>query len=494
MLKISAHKESFTSIKADVAIVFVINKNTKHKWIDQKFLHDLAYQHKSPVLHQQAKTLYIPLGSLEVDSMREAGATAIKTLKSYPFKSAKIGFYTLPKSSDTSIMAAFTLGALLGDYSFDTFLSKKQSSSLREILISLESYDTDSAGATKERVQDFSKQLDEIKIITKSVNITRDLVNTPPQIATPKYLANYAQDLIKGTNLSCKILKKQELKKEKMGAYLAVAKASSKSPRLIHLSYKPKNPQKKVVLVGKGLTYDSGGLSLKPSDYMTTMKADKSGGCAVLGIMLAAEKLGLPLEIHGIIGACENMIGGNAYKPDDVLISREGKSIEIGNTDAEGRLVLADCLSYAQDLDPDVLIDFATLTGACVVGLGEYTSGVMGYNQKLQLDFTQSALDSGELVAILPFNRHIKKLIESKIADVSNVSSSRYGGAISAGMFLGEFIRESYKDKWLHIDIAGPAFVAKEWDINPYGASGAGVRMGVRFLQDISKISKARKQ
>ena len=325
MLKISAHKESFTSIKADVAIVFVINKNTKHKWIDQKFLHDLAYQHKSPVLHQQAKTLYIPLGSLEVDSMREAGATAVKTLKSYPFKSAKIGFYTLPKSSDTSIMAAFTLGALLGDYSFDTFLSKKQPSSLREILISLESYDTDSAGATKERVQDFSKQLDEIKIITKSVNITRDLVNTPPQIATPKYLANYAQDLIKGTNLSCKILKKQELKKEKMGAYLAVAKASSKSPRLIHLSYKPKNPQKKVVLVGKGLTYDSGGLSLKPSDYMTTMKADKSGGCAVLGIMLAAEKLGLPLEIHGIIGACENMIGGNAYKPDDVLISRERK-------------------------------------------------------------------------------------------------------------------------------------------------------------------------
>lgn len=491
MLKVSAHKESFAQLKADVAIVLIIKKKTKHKWIDQEFLRALDYQAKSPLYHQQAKTLYIPLESLDVDSMREAGATTIKALKSYPFKSAKIGFYAQDsKHNSDATMLAYALGAMLGGYSFDKFLSKKQPSALREMLISLESYTTDSVSATKERAQHFSKQLDEMKIIAHSVNIARDLVNTPPQIATPKYLASYAQELVKDTALSCKILKKQELKKQKMGAYLAVAKASSKSPRLIHLSYKPKNPKKKVVLVGKGLTYDSGGLSLKPSDYMVTMKADKSGGCAVLGIMNAVAKLELDIEIHGIIGACENMIGGNAYKPDDVLISREGKSIEIGNTDAEGRLVLADCLSYAQDLEPDVLIDFATLTGACVVGLGEYTSGVMGYNQKLQLDFTQSALDSGELVAILPFNRHIKKLIESKIADVSNVSSSRYGGAISAGMFLGEFIRESYKDKWLHIDIAGPAFVAKEWDINPYGASGSGVRMGIQFLSDLSQRSK----
>ncbi|BAM31964.1 leucyl aminopeptidase [Helicobacter cinaedi CCUG 18818 = ATCC BAA-847] len=186
--------------------------------------------------------------------------------------------------------------------------------------------------------------------------------------------------------------------------------------------------------------------------------------------------------MHSIVGAAENMIGGNAYKPDDVLYSREGKSIEVRNTDAEGRLVLADCLSYAQDLKPDILIDFATLTGACVVALGEYTSGIMGHNDKLKLEFEKIALDSGELMACLPFYRHLKKLIESKIADVCNVGSSRYGGAISAGLFLSEFIRDEYKDKWLHIDIAGPAYVEKEWDINPSGGSGAGVRAGIEFI------------
>ena len=212
-----------------------------------------------------------------------------------------------------------------------------------------------------------------------------------------------------------------------------------------------------------------------------TMKADKSGGCAVLGIISAIAKLRLPLEVHGIIGAVENMIGGNAYKPDDILSSREGKSIEVRNTDAEGRLVLIDCLSYAQDLKPDYLIDIATLTGACVVGLGEYTFGIMGHNEELKSAFEREALQSGELVAKLPFNSHIRKLIDSKIADICNVSSTRYGGAISAGMFLGEFIRKENEDKWLHLDIAGPAYVEKEWDINPYGASGAGVRACVEF-------------
>ena len=281
--------------------------------------------------------------------------------------------------------------------------------------------------------------------------------------------------------IECKILSKKEIESEKMHSLLAVSRASNQEPKVIHLSYKGANPKAKLVFVGKGLTYDSGGLSLKPSDFMVTMKADKSGGCAVLGIISAIAKLRLPLEVHGIIGAVENMIGGNAYKPDDILSSREGKSIEVRNTDAEGRLVLIDCLSYAQDLKPDYLIDIATLTGACVVGLGEYTFGIMGHNEELKSAFEREALQSGELVAKLPFNSHIRKLIDSKIADICNVSSTRYGGAISAGMFLGEFIRKENEDKWLHLDIAGPAYVEKEWDINPYGASGAGVRACVEF-------------
>jgi leucyl aminopeptidase len=272
-----------------------------------------------------------------------------------------------------------------------------------------------------------------------------------------------------------------------MGAMLAVSRASRHKPRLIHLSHKPKNAKKKVVLVGKGLTYDSGGLSLKPSDFMVTMKSDKSGGSAVLGIMDAVAKLNLPIEVHGIVGAVENMIGGDAYKPDDVLYARNGKSIEVRNTDAEGRLVLADCLCYAQDeiKDIDYILDFATLTGACVVGVGEYTNGIMGNNDTLNNKVIKYSLKSGENAALLPFNRYLRKLIKSDIADVCNIASSRYGGAITAGMFLDNFIEEKYKQKWAHIDIAGPAFVESSWGYNPKGASGAGVRLAVEFIKNL---------
>lgn len=276
-----------------------------------------------------------------------------------------------------------------------------------------------------------------------------------------------------------------------MEAFLAVARASVHKPYLVHLSYKPKCAKEeklpKFVFVGKGLTYDSGGLSLKPGDYMTTMKADKSGACAVIGILEAIAKLGIKAEVHGILGLAENMIGGDAYKPDDILRARNQKTIEVRNTDAEGRLVLADCLSFAGDLKPDFLIDLATLTGACVVGLGDYTTGIMGYNKKLKEEFAKVAFEVGELTGILPFNPYLKKLLKSEIADLCNIPSSRYGGAITAGMFLGEFVEESLKDKWLHLDIAGPAYVEKAWGMNPFGASGIGVCACVEFVKSKAK-------
>jgi leucyl aminopeptidase len=240
--------------------------------------------------------------------------------------------------------------------------------------------------------------------------------------------------------------------------------------------------------VGKGLTYDSGGLSLKPSDYMVTMKSDKSGACAVLGILKAVSELGLPIEVHGIIGATENMIGGNAYKPDDILKAKNGTTIEVRNTDAEGRLVLADCLCYAQEkIAPDYLLDYATLTGACVVALGEYTTGVMGHDRALKHSFSKAAANAGELTATLPFNRYLKKLLKSEVADICNISASRYGGAITAALFLDRFIEEPYKERWLHLDIAGPAYVEKAWGYNPAGASGAGVRMSVKWFEQLVK-------
>ncbi|TQV61879.1 MAG: leucyl aminopeptidase, partial [Sulfurovum sp.] len=224
-----------------------------------------------------------------------------------------------------------------------------------------------------------------------------------------------------------------------------------------------------------------------PSDYMVTMKSDKSGGSAVLGILKAVNELGLDVEVHGFVGAVENMIGGDAYKPDDVLIAKNGKTIEVRNTDAEGRIVLADVLSLAQQRveDLDYIFDMATLTGACVVAVGHYTSGVMGFSDEVKDKVIKSANVSGELASKLDFNRHLKKTIKSEIADVCNISSTRYGGAITASMFLSEFIEEKNRDKWVHIDIAGPAFVEHTWAENPYGASGAGVRMMTTLIENL---------
>ena len=301
-------------------------------------------------------------------------------------------------------------------------------------------------------------------------------------------MAELAKKIAKDSNLECTIHGEKYLEKNGMNAMLSVGRASIHESKLIHLAYKPENAKKKVVLVGKGLTYDSGGLSLKPADYMVTMKSDKSGGSAVLGIMSAVAKLNLPIEIHGIVGAVENMIGGDAYKPDDVLKAKNGKTIEIRNTDAEGRLVLADCLCYAQDEieDIDYIFDYATLTGACVVGVGEYTIGVMGNDTILKRDVVANTLQAGEYATTLPFNRFLRKTIKSEIADICNIANTRYGGAITAGLFLDNFIYEENKDKWAHLDIAGPAFVEKAWGYNPHGASGAGVRATLQFFKNLN--------
>ncbi|STP12549.1 aminopeptidase [Helicobacter mustelae] len=467
--------EKFGKNKAEARVVFVVNKELKHPWNPEKKFKEFHYKGEGNFFDQESKTLYLGIPKLDSDSLREGGYNAVRFFENYGFESLEVGAY-----GNQENMYALVLGMLFGVYRFDAYKSNKKQNPIKEVFIANEGYEGDFSLPG-------SAEIKKAKIITEAVFAVRDKINTCPADATPEDLAKWAREVANAHRLECVILDEKDLEKEKMGAFLAVNRASIHPPRLIHLSYKHKNPKAKIVIVGKGLTYDCGGLSLKPSDFMVTMKADKSGGCAAIGIMQVVASLELEVELHTIVGATENMIGGDAYKPDDVLRSREGKSIEVRNTDAEGRLVLADCLSYAQDLKPDFLLDFATLTGACVLGLGEYTSGIMGYNEALKARFEEQALKSGELMARLPFNRHLEKLIESKVADICNISSSRYGGAITAGLFLGAFIREEYKDKWLHIDIAGPAYVEKDWDINPHGGSGAGVRACVEFLCEIIK-------
>lgn len=459
-----------------IEVVFVTkdsilnNKDIK----DLSLLQEMNYKAKGNFYAQTNKILYVGLENFNPLSYENAACSAIKTLKNLNAMEVFCNYTGL----DSVIQFHITQGFLLGNYEYKGLKSKNENEEQSDIAIILVNANEDI--------------LKKAQIICDQVNFVREVVNTPPNIANSVYLSDLAQNETmkvakhnKNAEIKATIKSNSYLEEQKMGAFLAVNQASNFPAFLAHLSYKPKNPRKKVAIVGKGLVYDTGGLSLKPADYMTTMKADKGGACAVLGAFLAVAQLGLDIELHAIMGITDNAIGKNAYRPDDILVSREKKSIEVKNTDAEGRLVLADCLSYAQDLEVDMIIDFATLTGACVVALGEYTSGVMGFNEELKTKFVESALKSGELAHTLPFNSHLKKLIESKVADVSNTSSSRYGGAITAGLFLAEFIREEYKEKWLHIDIAGPAYVEKEWGVNPCGASGAGVRACIEFLSNI---------
>ncbi|KAA6228421.1 MULTISPECIES: leucyl aminopeptidase [unclassified Campylobacter] len=471
-------------IKADFEINFVQEKNLKPFSAYKNFFKLANYKGEGVCFDMNLKKVFVELKSLEHEDIRLAFFNAIKAICKLNIKSVKAP--CIISGCTGQSFASMAEGILFANYDFDKYKSEKTPSSLVNVFIANDEINKKEVDLNKGKIG-----IERGVILANATNFVKDIVNEVPEIYTPLKMAEDAKNLAKThKNITCKVYDEKFLEKEKMNAFLAVNKASIHPPRLIHLSYKHTKAKQRVVFVGKGLTYDSGGLSLKPSDYMLTMKADKSGAAAAMGIIKAVCELNLELEVHAILGVTENMIAGNAYKPDDVLISREGVSIEVRNTDAEGRLVLADCLSYAQDLKPDLLIDMATLTGACVVGLGEYTSGILGNNEELQNAFYQSSKRSGEFTTILHFNPYLKELIKSKIADVSNTASSRYGGAITAGLFLDKFIRKEYKDKWLHLDIAGPAYTEKAWGYTSFGAGGAGVRMCVAFLMSLLRAKK----
>lgn len=470
-MNIKLIEKELSEVLADINIVF-IKKDELSECEHADILEKAGFkaEQESICFLYERGLLFCGVDSKKSDDIRAATAVVIKALKSSNFKSAKISIMS------KSIINALVEGVVLGGYEFNDYKSEPKLSAFEEIF--LVSSDLD---YTK-----VEESFTEALIVANATNFTRDIVNKAPQEINPQTLSDLAQKLAKENSLECNILNEDALAKENMGAMLAVGRASIHESALIHLSYKPANPKKVISLVGKGLTYDSGGLSLKPATSMVTMKMDKAGACAVLGIIKAASELKLDIEIHAFIGAVENMIGGNAYKPDDVLVSRSKTTIEVRNTDAEGRLVLADVLDYAQDsVKADYIFDFATLTGACMIALGQYTTGLMGHSHKLKHDISRAGSDAGEMISSLPFNKHLKKLLKSEIADISNTASKPYGGAITAGMFLDKFIRDENKNKWMHFDIAGTAYTEAPWDCNVYGATGAGVRLMCEFLKNI---------
>jgi leucyl aminopeptidase len=471
-------------IEAHVELIVVANKDLNHDFVqDKKLLKKAGFKagENETCLLISKNRLYVGVDKINDKNLRVAMAKAIQALASTKYKQLKVASY-MQKKDSTSTLRAMVEGFLLGAYRFDTYKTQKSKQPIKDIIISLEEYH-----AFELDMEACANAIEEGQITADATNFARDIVNTTPDDCYPKVLANIAEALSEELDLTCTVLKPKAIKKEKMEALLAVARASRHTPRVIHLSHKPKNPKAVISLIGKGLTYDSGGLSLKPGASMVNMKLDKSGACAVLGIMKAVAEMNLEVEVHGFIGAVENMIGGNAYKPDDVLVAKNGKTIEVRNTDAEGRLVLADVLGYAQqEVEADYLFDFATLTGASMMAVGQYTSSIMGNSKKPKKMIKKAAKASGELVTALDFNNYLRKALKSNVADISNIANTPYGGAITAGLFLDEFINKENKKKWVHVDIAAPAYVEHAWGENPVGASGAGVRMMIRLLEALA--------
>ncbi len=318
-----------------------------------------------------------------------------------------------------------------------------------------------------------------------ATKMARDLVNEQAAVANPSLLAKVAEEIAnQNSQISCTVYDVKELEEMGAHAFLGIARGADTPPKFIVLEYMPKNkPQTKktVALVGKGITFDTGGVNVKPEGYMTAMKQDMAGGAAVLGVFSALNVIKPSFRVLGIIAATPNVVSGKSILPGDVVHAMNGKSIEVQHTDAEGRVTLADSLSYAVKQKATEIIDIATLTGACMVGLGTGIAGMMGNDQDLKDNLKKAAEITGEKIWELPLPEEYKDLNKSEVADLSNLPASRYGGAITAGLFLQEFVDDI---PWAHIDIAGPAFAEKEHLFGPKGGTGFGVRLLLQYLRN----------
>ncbi|MFH1404888.1 MAG: leucyl aminopeptidase [Patescibacteria group bacterium] len=410
---------------------------------------------------------------LNEEAMRCASASALNSAKAVKAKSIVSVLHGLGigKKDPKLCAKAMVEGARLADYTFGKY-KKHEKNSIKTFEIVL---------SDAKSIRSIQAGIELGEIYAKGTIFARDLVNTPGLHMHPAELVKVSREIAKGnTEISVRAYDKTQLKKMGAGGVLGVAHGSDHEPFLVHMIYKPKiKTKKKIALVGKAITFDSGGLSLKPNDFMVNMKIDMAGAASVLGAFSVIKDLAPAVEVHGIFAACENMPSGKAVRPGDVLTLMNKKTIEILNTDAEGRVVLADSLVYACKQKPDAIIDIATLTGACMVALGEEVSGLMSNNKKLTKQILDSAFKAGEKMWELPLEKRYKAQIKSEVADYKNMGD-RYGGALTAGLLLEEFVD---KMPWVHLDIGGPAFAEKP--LNQYtkrGATGHGVRTLLEFL------------
>jgi len=388
-----------------------------------------------------------------------------------------------PTDEVLASVRAMAEGARLGAYRFDAYRTRDmRESTLSDVRVAFVAEDVQGTKGA-----DLRDALRHGESLAEGVAFARDLINEPPNALTPVEIAERAKKMAKTEELVVKILGPKELERQGMRLHLGVAQGSRQEPRLVHLTYEPsekaKAPGPVLAIVGKGLTFDAGGLSLKSSEGMTEMKIDMGGAAAVLGAMKVIARLRPSITVHGLVGAAENMPDGNAIRPGDVLSSKRGLSVEILNTDAEGRLVLADTMAYAQDLEPTHMVDLATLTGAALISLGRQRAAVY-YDDGPMASHLEGAFErSGELYWRMPLAPELREVLKSEIADLKNVGD-RYGGSITAALFLKDFVNPDLA--WSHLDIAGPVWSTQESGYTPKGGTGYGVRTLVELARGLA--------
>lgn len=430
------------------------------------------------------RLLFVGLGqkaSLTKDALREAFGKAFKKVRQTEADSVSIFLDTFTTEGIPVTICAYLLGEAfrLATYQFPGYKTKKQTPARTIDAITVYT------GADQDEVRDFLAIGD---IYGRATNSARNLVNTPPNLLTAPDLASYARELAEKYGFSIEVLNKADMERLGMGAILAVNQGSNEEPQLIVLKYQGKEEWNDVIgLVGKGITYDSGGYSIKPKTGMVGMKADMAGAAAVLGAMEIIGERKPAQNVVAVIAATDNMINGSAFKPDDVITTLSGKTVEVLNSDAEGRLVLADGITYARRLGADVLIDAATLTGGVITALGSDKTGAFTNHEELYEQLLASSRKTGEMIWLLPLTeKDREKVRDSKIADLNN-SPTREGHAIMGAAFVGEFAEDT---PWIHLDIAGTATIRTNHDLGPAGATGVMVRTLADFACDFQPLSK----
>lgn len=423
------------------------------------------------------------VASVNLESYRRAAAAAAKKAKSLHVRHVAFDIPDPPypgKYGTVDIVRALAEGAALSVYKFDKYLTDKKKT---ESKISHFSF----VGPEGEFTREIRKSLNEVTVISDAVFLARDLANAPANEIYPETLAASAEKSANAYGYRFEAWDKHRLEEEGFGGLLAVNSGSSREPRFIILEYnKGRDDLDTIVLVGKGITFDSGGISIKPSAGMGEMKMDMSGAATVIATLEAAARLSVPLHLVGLVPSTENMPSGTSMRPGDIIRHYKGKTSEVDNTDAEGRLVLADALGYAGEFNPAAVIDLATLTGACVVALGMHAAGMMGNNDTVMNRLKEAGDQVFERVWPLPLFEEYEKQIKSDVADVKN-TGGRWAGAITAALFLKRFVGDF---RWVHIDIAGPAILEEDLPYTPKGGSGFGVRLLMEFLKRWKSIDK----